>query len=291
MYESFLVKRPSASVVEAWSQKRLPFEPTGDSLRFRTALRNALSDLVVTGHAGLQAEFASTSLDLVDTENVLFYNVGPSSFVRADRSALLFERSHDVPSPPIGSAVGPHFHRYEVAADPRWRHWVEAEVLATFGPTLVPALGSLTPMAGIWHAVRASRVGEVRSGEAGNRFGMIVDVSAPREVHLAAVVKPLIDGIVAAFHAHDGSDGAELARRVADTLSLDPGEVHSLLDGSERAVLGRRRLLWRRGAGVQWNPGDDLLQAALLRATTHTGTGWSIAGRIVRLDRATPDGQ
>lgn len=291
MSEPFLVRRPSAGVVEAWSQMRLPFEPTGDSLQFRAALRQELSGLVASGQAGLRAEFASTSQDPVDAENVLFYNVGAAGFARADQSVLLFERSGEVPSPPNGSGACPHYHRYEVRVEPSWRHWLETEVVADFGPTPIPALASLTSMAAIWHAVRSGPVGGSRAGSASYPFGLTVDISAPRELHLALVMKPLIDGVVAAFHAHDGSDGAELAKRVADPLFLDQHEVRTLLDGSERAVLGRRRLLWRRGAGVQWNPGDDLLQAALLRATTHIGTGWSIAGRIVRLDRATPDGQ
>lgn len=266
---------------------RLPFEPTGHSLRFRTALREALSSLVATQREGLRAEFASISRDFVDAENVLFYNVGAASFARADRFVLAFERSGVVPLPPNGSAVGPHFHRYEVDADPAWRRWAEAETVVDFGPTSIPALSSLIPMAKIWHAVRSGPVGQSGGGSGNYQLGLTVDIAAPREVHLASVMKPLIDGVVAAFHDHDGSDTAELAQRVADSLVLDQHDVRTLLDGSERAVLGRRRLLWRRGAGVQWNPGDDLLQAALLRATTHSGMGWSIAGKIVRLDRAT----
>lgn len=287
MSEPFLVRRPSTGVVEAWSQIRLPFEPTGDSLRFRTALREGLSGLVATGREGLRAEFASSSQDFVDAENVLFYNVGAASFAPADRFLLVFERSGAVPSPPNGSVVGPHFHRYEVAADPTWRHWAEDEAVVHFGPTSIRALSSLTPMAGIWHAVRRGPVGESRATSGSFQLGLTVEISAPREVHLASVMKPLIDGVIAAFHAHDGSDTAELAQRVADSLFLDQHDVRTLLDGSERAALGRRRLLWRRGAGVQWNPGDDLLQAVLLRATTHPGMGWSIAGRIVRLNQAT----
>lgn len=82
MSEPFLVQEQIPGVVEAWSERRLPFEPRGDSLRFRTALRVALTGLVATRASGLRAEFASTSRDLVDAENVLFYNVGASAFAR-----------------------------------------------------------------------------------------------------------------------------------------------------------------------------------------------------------------
>lgn len=284
MFEPFLVRRSDAGVVEAWSERRLPFEPTGESLRFRTALREALSSVVATGNTGLRAEFASTSQDFVDTENVLFYNVGAASFARADRLDLLFERSVEIPAPPVGPML-PHFHGYEVVADPAWRHWSDAGVVVDFGPAPVPPLGSLTPMAAIWHAVRTGRVGALQPGRLGDPFGVVVEILAPREVHLASVMKPVIDGVVAAFHAHDGWDGSAIAERVANALLLDPNYVRSLLENPERAVLGRRRLLWRRAAGVQWNPEDDLLQAAHLHAT-RSKTDWAIAGRIVRLERA-----
>ncbi|MBI2777149.1 MAG: hypothetical protein HYX57_07780 [Chloroflexi bacterium] len=198
---------------------------------------------------------------------------------------MSFERWDDVPAPPTG--LGTYFHRYEVVAAPIWHRWAEVDIIAGFGPTAISALTSLMPMADVWHAVRAGPVDLRRRGAVDDRLGLVIDIAAPREVHLAAVMKPLIDGVVAAFHAHDGSDGGELSRRVAGSLRLDAGEVRPLFEESERAVLGRRRLLWRRGAGVQWNPGDDLLQAALLRATIHSRTGWSITGRIVRLQRAT----
>jgi hypothetical protein len=285
MSEPFLVQGPIAGVVEAWSERRLPFEPTGDSLRFRTALRVALTGLVAAGQSGLRAEFASTSSDFVDAENVLFYNVGASAFTRADRAVVAFERSEDVPAPPTG--FGPYFHRYEVVAAPFWRRWVEADVLAGFGPTAVSAIASLTPMADVWHAVRTGPVDVRRLAATDDRLGLILDIAAPREVHLAAVMKPLIDGVVAAFHAHDGSDGGELSRRVAGSLSLDTGQIRSLLEEPERAVLGQRRLLWRRGAGVQWNPGDDVLLAVQLRTTVSAAKGWFLDGRIVQLDRAT----
>jgi hypothetical protein len=73
----------------------------------------------------------------------------------------------------------------------------------------------------------------------------------------AAVVKPLVDGVVAALHRHDGSDLEELAARLARLHGIDPARSRARLMDPEGAVLGERRLLWRWKDGVQWNPGDD----------------------------------
>src|SRR5207237_6008038 len=75
---------PAGGMVEAWSVRRLPFEPTGALLELRSALRQALSSL--TNRAGpgyrLSAVYRSVGTDLVDAENVLLYNVGAACFGR-----------------------------------------------------------------------------------------------------------------------------------------------------------------------------------------------------------------
>ena len=45
-------------------------------------------------------------------------------------------------------------------------------------------------------------------------------------------------------------------------LGYDRSEVAARLMADTGAVFGRRRLLWRRGNGVQWSPADDCYVAA-----------------------------
>lgn len=77
-------------IVRAWAPFRPPFEPKPDSpaYLFRTQLRQAVSTLVVESEDEvLRWVYVSSARGLVDTENVLVYNLGPSYFPRinADR--------------------------------------------------------------------------------------------------------------------------------------------------------------------------------------------------------------
>jgi len=139
-------------------------------------------------------------------------------------------------------------------------------------------------MTQVWHAIRTGPAEVSGPVQVGDAFGLILDVSAPYPARLASVLKPLIDGVVAAFHRHDGSDLPELARRVGTPLGVDPVLAGQLLTGDDRSVLGQRRLVWRRAASVQWNPGDDHLLAARITAAAGSGPArdWTVEGRIVR---------
>lgn len=70
------------------------------------------------------------------------------------------------------------------------------------------------------------------------------------------ILEPLVDGVVSALHAHDGSEVTDLAARLA-LLGPDAREISGLLLDTSRSILGTRRLLWRWREGVQWNPADD----------------------------------
>jgi hypothetical protein len=94
----------------------------------------------------------------------------------------------------------------------------------------------------------------------------------------APLTKVVLDGSIAALHDHDGTDRDEIASRVAVKARLDRRTVIGLLE-PVGAPLGPRRLLHRFGAGVQWNPADELCVSALLRL--ETGDRIRIAGRLL----------
>ena len=67
--------------------------------------------------------------------------------------------------------------------------------------------------------------GDARSAEGlkkPTRYGVEIVIQSPRTVavNLAGVVKPLMDGVLSAFHLHDGSN-------MAENVSVSPG----LIDG------------------------------------------------------------
>ena len=77
-YPPFVVHGSDAGV-ERWSSQRLPFEPKGWMLEYRSALREALGRLDPARGPVLIASFASTDRKPCDVENLLLYNLGLSA--------------------------------------------------------------------------------------------------------------------------------------------------------------------------------------------------------------------
>jgi hypothetical protein len=83
--------------VEGWSVTRLPFEPKGWLLDYRTKLQAALRSLSPVHGLGLAARYHSPDDRLADVENVLCYNIGSSCYGHLIGGGLRMSRgrSHD----------------------------------------------------------------------------------------------------------------------------------------------------------------------------------------------------
>jgi hypothetical protein len=92
------------------------------------------------------------------------------------------------------------------------------------------------------------------------------------------MLKSVLDGAVAAFHVHDGSDLAELSHRVAAKLDVTAADVANRLMAAAPAALGPRRLLYRFRSNVQWNPADNLCVVASLQAVEDPE--WGLLARL-----------
>ncbi len=97
-------------------------------------------------------------------------------------------------------------------------------------------------------------------------------------------MRPALDGVISAFHGHDGSELDELSQRLGRALGADPASVARSLMNDSEAVLGKRRLLWPRATGVQWNPGDDRSLAAEVHVRAGRIGGLSLSGTMFGLE-------
>jgi hypothetical protein len=118
----------------------------------------------------------------------------------------------------------------------------------------------------------------------------VLETPADLRVNLAEITKPLVDGVIAAFHIHDDPASLDLvASRVAAGLGASVDEVRGLLHENRTAILGARRLLWPRGDGVQWNPADDRCLAFRIRrvataAESVHSDGLRLHGSLVEIE-------
>jgi hypothetical protein len=287
MDRNYLLRSDQAArAVELWSETRLPFDNLTPALKkMREELRAALGALAAADGEVLKGVFASTLEDACDVENVLFYNVGPSIFRRSSPNGVRFEQAPAVP--PLAGAPGingRNYHRYEFTTPSEdWRYWREESGLATLPETQVPSITSETKVHQIWSLlspVRTLRDAQVVSKRGAFGIRMRVQVPSETAANATSIMKPLLDAAISSCHVHDGRDLTTLARRLGEQLRASPSVMADRLMDDSNAVLGRRRLLWPRGAGIQWNPADDACVAASIDIVpVRAGENhWSVSG-------------
>lgn len=262
MGDEYAIRATDRSV-DAWSTRRLQFEPKGWQVDFRNQLRQALGALDA-GQGFLEAAYTSPVRDRSDVENILFYNVG-SGFRTTTRRGVRFERSFDDPPPPPKplAGVAAHHHHYELAAPGEpFLHWREEQVLAEFRRVPLPRLTPETKAGEIWLALAGAAADVNPPPVVPDAISVRVTLNLPAQVSsAAALIKPLLDELISSLHAHDGSHLAEISQRLAGQLSLPPDRVGEVLTDAQQAALGTRRLVHLFGTGVQWNPADELCVA------------------------------
>lgn len=264
----------SGKVVEAWSAQRLPYEPRGWLLAFRNELRAALARLCCEPGELLVAVYASAHEAFFDVENVLFYNVGPAFLKGAGRYGVRYERGYQMPPPPqpLPWSAG-HYHRYNLgAATGGFENWGRGAVIARWHAETHDR-GDLFDCTRLWFLLKTRGHLTVFQQAEGQPFILRLLITAtPKDAPAATdVLKPVSDGIVSAFHCHNGQNEAELCSRLATRTTAGPDLLRTFLGDRSTAVLGTRRLLWPFRTGVQWNPADDLCVAAELRVLPVAG--------------------
>lgn len=277
----FLVSR-SANLVEGWAAAPLPFDPKGWMLEYRQSLRAALSQLPAAAGRTLVGRYASPDARRCDVENLLLYNVGLSAFTHVQTEGVVLLRSTTPPPPPEGaSQVLVHHHRYELADAPAPSP--SGTIVARLTPT---PLRKPLRVENVWYDIRSSGHVEVSVGVGVGVEPLGVDVSVHRPLRglhpgLLGMVKAVVDGFVAALHAHDGTLLDVVAERLGARLGVRKDRVAPLLMDNPAGVLGVRRLLWPFRNYVQWNPADDAI--VRLQLTTKASPTWQLSGTVSAL--------
>lgn len=239
--------------VRAWSQVRLPFEPRGELREYRDALRAALRTLSPAPNAGLVVRYEAPSDDFADLENVALYNIGAGSYSHLLMTGVYCER--------VMTSDTRHHLTYQVDELPRI--WDAGPLLASIR-TITPTEPS-TPAA--WWAV--TRPAVVHRSPAIHDGLFTVDATLSGNWRsVATLVKSMLDGVVSALHAHDGSAKDALLARL--DFEGDPSRTWERLTDRSAALLGTRPLVRPYRDRIAWNPADERCSA--FRISVQPGT-------------------
>lgn len=264
--------------IVAWSSKRLAYQPRGWQVTYRDELRVALGS--IQGGAGLLlAELASTSTEFFDIENVLLYNVGASVFTHLAERGVAIRRVAS-PAPPAELAgTSPTMASYRIGARPTWLD--RAGVVASVHLGL-PRLTSDTKAHDVWWATHGSGDSAVHiSGEFG--LALRVTTDARRRLNATSIVKPLLDGVIAALQTGPMPD-REVVERVARMLGQPAIAVASRLS-ADGVLVAEHPVVKRHGpSGVQWDPVDDRCTTVVLEVVRGDVEGWQVEGTLHELD-------
>lgn len=282
---NYYIRVANESSVELWSTTRLPFEPKGWVREMRDELRCALWRM--HPHTGfvLSAVYISPEDGFFDIENVLLYNVGSSSMGHLCFNGLSFERLVDYPPEcPVELDEEPrHYHRYgRTSTGLLATNSGNRVPIAWWDDLKVPHLSSQTKPHVLWTLLRKHNVVSIVDSLRGE-YELELTISVPQRtnVNVAGLVKPVLDGVVSAFHVHDGSKLAEVSERLSHLVGVPEAAIEEQLMRGHRAIFGPTNLVHPRGQGVQWSPADHLCRKAAIIIVTHTNDpAWSISGRM-----------
>lgn len=285
---NFVIERSEGRVL-VWSNQRLPFEPKGELIELRNKIREGVRSLKSTSTpSALYGCYYSSEQSLVDTENVLFYNVGTSYFSHLELTSLMFERSFSEPKPSQQGNIYRHFHYYSLEEN-TFKHWKMKEIPVEFSAILPtsPYIGGSFRLEDVWFSIKNGRINVVNRlrNYTSSQIGLSVRLMIPDhyKLKLVSVMKPLIDGTISAFHRWENPD-YEIIRIIADRLRTDTGTVRNLLIRENESILGSRDLVHKWSNSIQWNPADDNLVAVKLSLECADIDSIKISGEIYLTD-------
>ncbi len=282
----------TGSEVEAWSTSRLQFEPKGWQREFKSDLRSAIASLSAAPGQKVRGIYTSADGSFVDTENILYYNVGSGAFTKAARYGVCFERSYSMSPPcptPLAISRLHHQHYSLRPLQTSFKNWKEGAVLALW-KTRFNKVNTSSSCADIWLGVKkGSILIPVQSKSPPDRFGLRAMLAVPRGMSArpASVIKVIFDGVISAFQYHNGRHQSEVSQRIAKQVGTGADEISTLLLNPGESVLGRSQLVRLFGTGVQWNPADDICLAGELITEQGSMSGkWELRGEIFEINPA-----
>lgn len=268
--ESFDI-RFTESYVIATSEYSIPFEISKSNegkskivSLFKSRLRTAIQMMLANEQSILDAQYAEiNNKRFYDLENVLIYNLGTSTFKHLCLYGIRFSDMDNPLDFCSEHNIKTHKHIYYYR-----RTDVRENISSKFDLSLpivkwdsaeFDVHEKNSPFK-YWKAMQNAKLHNSKSYDSVDSFALMIGLYLPKNMNVINLIKPLIDGVVSAFHGKN-----EMMHRTYAEFCQKHNYLETRQNSEWVFPLGNREYIRKKGDSFIWNPADDKLRAAVIR--------------------------
>jgi len=261
----------SKQVYELHSDIRLPFEPKGEALALKKEIRRNVKLLNPREYNHLNARLITSEKDFFDVENVLFYNVGSGAFSHLRLDEVSFTLVYD-----SNGRSNKYTYSYELTSEATTEEI--NDTILEFSFEMDKMTSEMKPL-DYWHALNQ---GDIKISKLMNpkEFGLSIVIEIPeKHRNITSLFKPMIDGLISAFH-YQNSVNQDVLNYITKKKHISDDVVLSQLSHKDYTFLGERNLISSYRNGIKWNPEDEKCTKVNIRQIRALNDKVKISGKI-----------
>ncbi len=240
----------------------IPFEPNksenkNEKISFRDDLRKYIKNLVVPDGKVLFASYwENDKYRFYDVENLLFYNIGASTFSKCCENQLAFVGDTDKiiakKYPNKYKSTSKHVYRYEFVSPDLFDSTLRRKRMIASWKNIPININIPHSPLRYYEAIRKNSDINIYTNDEFDDifFGIKINLTLPQKTLPTSVMKALLDGIICAFHGEKTTTTIELSKKLLETDNINPINL-----------LGKREYIvkFNSGKSYKWNPEDERL--------------------------------
>lgn len=275
--EDYIVLSSNCEVM-ACSKIKIPFEPNPEQAAFRELVRSKLKALRPVGDQMLYAQYGCASSQFADIENVLFYNIGTSSFgaAIAKETSVYFQRMQPNEICSFENWAFRYFYHYYLAPKGEHKYWWENDLVCEWNNVPLRKVNATSKATDYFLAIKQSpELVKCFGDEKEAALGLKIVFSIPRTasfINVVSTMKPMIDGVICALHTPDGIDVNEVSKRL--NISKE------VFLSTENTCLGKCCYISPYRKSVKWNPQDERLDYVVIEPMVVDNKEFSFSGKL-----------
>ncbi len=278
----------SSKSVSVISDFYVPFEPQKSNMEIREKvialrenIKSAIGKLVVEEDEILLASYSETDKNrFYDVENMLFYNIGTSTFSNCCKNQVAFigdEERFLQKKDILTNIESKYFYDYKVVKKDTIYNLINKKNIIAYWEEIDVDLSIPQSAMRYYSAIRenAKNINIQQSFDKNFKlFGMKIDITMPNKNLPASIMKPMLDGLICAFHGEQGKTQETLNLMFGNSVGQKYGDSGNL------NIFGDRQYVdtYRGDNSYKWNPEDERLQFAWI--TVIKGDKAKISGKI-----------